>query len=72
MLRAHVHSAKAKKILGQPVRYRAGEPPERERLRVKEELMDAVMRLGRSLPPHTMIPYAVIPRKDYPSSRVNE
>ena len=51
MLRAHVHSAKAKKVLGQPVLYRAGEPPERERLRVKEELMDAVTRLGRSLPP---------------------
>ena len=61
-----------KMVLGQPVRYRAGEPPEQERLRVKEELMDAVTRLGRSLPPHTVVPYAVIPRKDYPFSQDNE
>lgn len=58
-----------KMVLGQPVRYRAGQPVEQERLRIKEELMDAVTRLGRSLPPHTVIPYAVIPRKDYPSNR---
>ena len=58
-----------KMVLGQPVRYRAGQPMEQERLRIKEELMDAVTRLGRSLPPHTVVPYAVIPRKDYPSNR---
>ncbi|MBR4538888.1 MAG: 1-acyl-sn-glycerol-3-phosphate acyltransferase [Clostridia bacterium] len=61
-----------KMVLGQPIRYRAGEPPEQERLRIKEELMDAVTRLGRSLPPHTVVPYAVIPRKDYPSSQGDE
>ena len=61
-----------KMVLGQPIRYRAGEPMEEERLRIKEELMDAVTRLGRSLPPHTVVPYAVIPRKDYPSSQGDE
>ena len=61
-----------KMVLGQPIRYRAGQPMEQERLRIKEELMDAVTRLGRSLPPHTVVPYAVIPRKDYPSSREDE
>ena len=58
-----------KMVLGDPIRYRAGEPMEEERLRIKEELMDAVTRLGRSLPPHTVIPYAMVPRKDYPSNR---
>ena len=61
-----------KMVLGKPVRYRAGQPPEQERQRIKEELMDAVTRLGRGLPPHTVVPYAVIPRRDYPSSRINE
>ena len=58
-----------KMVLGQPIHYRADEPMEQERLRIKEELMGAVTRLGRSLPPHTVVPYAVIPRKDYPSSQ---
>ena len=58
-----------KMVLGQPVRYRAGDPLEQERLRIKDELMDAVTRLGQSLPPHTVIPYAMMPRKDYPSNR---
>lgn len=61
-----------KMVLGTPIRYRAGEPMEQERQRIKEELMAAVTHLGRSLPPHTVVPYAVIPRKDYPFSRINE
>lgn len=61
-----------KMVLGQPVRYRAGQPMKQERLRIKEELMDAVTRLGRSLPPHMVIPYAVMPRKNYPSSQGDE
>ena len=58
-----------KMVLGQPVRYRADQPMEQERRRVCEELMDAVTRLGRSLPRHTVVPYAVIPKKDYPINR---
>ena len=61
-----------KMVLGEPIRYRAGQPAEQERRRIKKELMDAVTRLGRSLPRHTVVPYAVIPRKDYPSNRTDE
>ncbi|MBQ6256757.1 MAG: hypothetical protein IJJ60_09245, partial [Clostridia bacterium] len=60
-----------KLVLGKPVRYRAGQSPNQERQRIKQALMDAVTQLGRSLPPHTVIPYAVMPRKDYPSNRTD-
>lgn len=61
-----------KMVLGRPVRYQPDQPPEQERLRIKTELMDAVTRLGRSLPGHTVVPYAVMPRKDYPQSQAEE
>ena len=61
-----------KMVLGKPIRYRADQPLDQERQRIKEELMGAITQIGQSLPPHTVIPYAVMPKKDYPFSRINE
>ena len=60
-----------KMVLGEPIRYRADQPPDQERRRIREELMDAVTQLGRGMPLHTVVPYAVIPRKDYPANRTD-
>ena len=66
-------SPKLKKmVLGEPVRYHHDQPMDEERKRICQELMDAITRIGRSLPPHTVVPYAVIPRKEYPSNRIDE
>ncbi|MBR3015822.1 MAG: 1-acyl-sn-glycerol-3-phosphate acyltransferase [Clostridia bacterium] len=56
-------------ILGKPIRYRSDAFMDQERRRIKEELMEAVTALGRSQPRHIVIPYAVIPQKDYPFNR---
>lgn len=56
-------------ILGKPIRYRADASADQERRRIREELMEAVTRLGRSQPRHIVIPYAVIPKKEYPFNR---
>ena len=56
-------------ILGKPIRYRSNEPMDQERCRIREELMDAITHLGRSQPRHIVVPYAVIPKKDYPFNR---
>ncbi len=56
-------------ILGRPIRYRADESMDHERRRIREELMEAITRLGRNLPRHIVVPYAVIPKKDYPFNR---
>lgn len=55
-----------KLILGKPIRYRADAPLDQERSRIRKELMDAITQLGRAQPRHIVIPYAVIPHKDYP------
>ncbi len=61
-----------KMVLGKPVRYHHDQPMDEERQRICRELMDAITRIGRELPPHTVVPYAVIPRRDYPANRTDE
>ena len=58
-----------KMILGKPIRYRANASMDEERQRICEELMEAVTRLGQAQPKHIVVPYAVIPHKDYPYNR---
>lgn len=56
-------------ILGKPIRYRADASMDQERCRIREELMEAITRMGRALPRHIVIPYEVIPHRDYPYNR---
>lgn len=58
--------------LGAPVRYNPEQPPSAERLRIKTELMQRITDLALSAPPHTVVPYPNIPKKQYPRSISNE
>lgn len=58
--------------LGEPIRFRAGEPMEAERERICGYLMDEITRIARELPEHTVVPYRNIPKKDYPSNLPKE
>ncbi len=57
-----------KMILGKPIRFRADVPIREERARIRTYLMEEITRMAEELPPHTVVPYPNIPRKDYPSS----
>ena len=52
--------------LGEPVRFDHTAPPDAERRRICAYLMDAVTDIAVSLPPHTVVPYRNIRKKDYP------
>lgn len=54
--------------LGEPIRFDPETPIDQERIRICQALMDAVTALAEALPPHTVVPYRNIPRRDYPSS----
>lgn len=55
-----------KMILGAPVLFDPERPIEEERSRICEELMRSITQIARGLPRHTVIPYANMPKKDYP------
>lgn len=57
-----------KMVLGEPIRFRADAPMNEERARICSYLMDEITKLAQELPPHTVVPYRNIPKKDYPSS----
>jgi len=57
-----------KMVLGAPIPYRADQPAEEERQRICSALKAEITRLACSLPPHTVIPYRNIPKRDYPCS----
>lgn len=60
---------KLKKIvLGKPIRFRADDPMEEERRRIRDYLMDEITSLACSLPLHTVTPYRNIPKKNYPKN----
>ncbi|MBR2716935.1 MAG: hypothetical protein IKD79_04280 [Oscillospiraceae bacterium] len=52
--------------LGKPVRFRPDAPMTEERRRIKAYLMDEITAIACSLPPHTVVPYPNLPRRDYP------
>ena len=53
-------------FLGDPIRYDPAAPKTEERRRICQALMDAVTDLAAGLPRHTVVPYANLPKKDYP------
>ena len=58
--------------LGEPVRFDPDAPIEEERRRIREYLMEAVTDIACALPPHTVIPYRNISKKDYPTNVQSE
>lgn len=61
-----------KMYLGEPIRFRADSPIEEERRRICEYLMEQITDIACALPEHTVVPYSNIPKKEYPSNRVQE
>lgn len=57
-----------KLVLGKPVAYDSQSEKELERERICAYLMDEITAMAYSLPPHTVVPYKNIPKRDYPSS----
>lgn len=57
---------------GQSVAYDPEAPREPERLRIASELMDRITDLAEALPPHTVVPYANISKKLYPTNTPRE
>jgi len=54
-----------KLCLGTPTRFCSDAPFEEERQRIRHYLMDEVSRMGLALPPHIVIPFQNIPKKDF-------
>lgn len=54
--------------LGKPIKYCPNTNIEEERHRICDYLMDQISSLAYTAPPHTVIPYANIPKKQYPNN----
>ena len=58
--------------IGKPTWFRADQPMDEERSRIKEYLMAQITDIATALPEHTVVPYRNIPKKDYPSNKAEE
>ncbi len=54
--------------LGKPTWFQADAPMDQERERIRQYLMTQVEAIASGLPPHTVVPYRNIPRKEYPTN----
>lgn len=54
--------------LGEPIRFSGETPIEEERVRICDRLMEEITRMASCLPPHRVVPYPNIPKRDYPMS----
>ena len=54
---------------GSPVLCDPDAPAEGERKRVAAALMDRITAMALALPPHTVVPYPNVPRREYPRSK---
>lgn len=53
---------------GRPIRFCAENPIEAERRRICDYLMQEITDIAVALPPHTVVPYRNIPRRNYPTN----
>lgn len=58
--------------LGTPTAFQPDEPIEQERQRICRYLMEQITELAVALPPHRVVPYANISRKNYPMNTSDE
>ena len=56
-------------FLGEPVTYDPGNNWEVEKVRIKETLMERITKMAEELPRHRVVPYANLPKKQYPYNR---
>lgn len=64
------NAAKLKKVVfGKPITYDHTTDNTQERARVTEYLMTEITSLAKDLPVHTVVPYANVPKKQYPKSK---
>lgn len=61
-----------KTYLGQPVRFCAEADLDAEKKRICEYLMNEITSIAESLPPHTVVPYRNIPKRQYPKNTKKE
>ena len=61
-----------KVYFGKAVTFCPEKPIEEERQRICQYLMEEITRIAVSLPVHTVVPYANIPKKDYPQNICTE
>lgn len=66
-----LYVAPSLKILrfGKPICFDPAAPAEAERKRIANALMDDITAMALSLPPHTVVPYPNVPKREYPQSR---
>lgn len=57
---------------GKPIRFCADRPIEEERARICAYLAETITETARALPEHVVIPYANIPKREYPSNKIME
>lgn len=57
-----------KLVIGKPLRYDHTADRHEEAKRITAELMDRVSELAYEQPPHTVVPYPNIPKRDYPTN----
>lgn len=56
-------------VLGEPIPFCADTPFKEERRRICDALMQEITDLACTLPPHTVVPYRNVPKKEYPVNR---
>ena len=61
-----------KVVIGEPMAFDPDAPIEAERRRVCDAMAEAITRMAEALPPHVVVPYPNIPKKDYPMNRREE
>jgi len=54
---------------GDPVLYNPETSDEEERLRICNEIMEAITGMAKALPQHTVVPYVNIPKEQYPLNK---
>lgn len=52
--------------IGRPTVYNSDTPITEERERITSYLMDSITEMAEALPPHRVVPYANVPKRDYP------
>lgn len=57
-----------KMYIGRPIRFCPDNPIENERRRICTYLMDEITEIAVDLPRHVVVPYANIPKKEYPQN----
>lgn len=56
-------------VFGKPIKFDSAKPIENQRKEICDYLKEEITRVALELPVHTVVPYANIPKKEYPKSK---